>query len=114
MPNFRVPQLRLLSRSLYSKNAYVDVRSVEDSAEQMEKQYAKISNEILAEIMDENLLCEAVNSFNTKVNAICDLLFWEPTRDDIEDVEKFQLPTLRAQLAMLKKKYDKANHARKH
>ncbi|VDN22188.1 unnamed protein product [Cylicostephanus goldi] len=96
------------------ESVYTDLLFMGLDAEEMEKQYDDVLNKMLSEIEDENLLCGAVDHSNTKMNSIFDLLSREPTKENIENVEQFQLPALRAQLAILKEKYDEASHARKH
>ncbi|CAJ0593221.1 unnamed protein product [Cylicocyclus nassatus] len=94
-------------------SAYADVGFFDVGAQQMEK-YDEALNEMSAEIEDENLFCDAVDHFNAELKPICDLLSREPNQDNIRHVEKFQLPTLRTELAMLKKKYDEAYHVRRY
>ncbi|VDM70621.1 unnamed protein product, partial [Strongylus vulgaris] len=111
----KVRQLQQLSELLDPlESAYADVRFIDVDAEQIEKQYDDVLNELSAEIEDENLLCDSVDHFNAEMNSISDLLSREPSKENIENIEQFQIPALRAQLSMLKEKYDEANHARKH
>ncbi|ETN83934.1 hypothetical protein NECAME_01727 [Necator americanus] len=111
----KVRQLQELSELLDPlESAYADVRFIDVDAEQMEKQYDDVLNELSTEIEDENLLCDSVDHFNTEMNNICDLLAGNPSKENIENIEQFQIPALRAQLSMLKERHDEANHARKH
>ncbi|CAJ0593212.1 unnamed protein product [Cylicocyclus nassatus] len=108
----KLQQLSELHEPLESPRA--DVRFFDAGAQQMEKEYDEALNEMSAEIEDENLFCDAIDHFNAEMKPICDLLSREPNQDNIRHVEKFQLPTLRTELAMLKKKYDEAYHARRY
>lgn len=111
----KVRQLQQLSELLDPlESAYADVRFIDVDTEQMEKQYDDVLNELSAEIEDENLLCDSVDHFNTEMNALSDVLAGQPSKENIENIEQFQLPALRAQLSMLKERHDEANHARKH
>lgn len=111
----KVRRLQELSELLDPlESAYADVRFIDVDAEQTEKQYDDVLNELSAEIEDENLLCDSVDHFNTEMNSIRDLLAGQPNKENIENIEQFQIPALRAQLSMLKERHDEANHARKH
>ncbi|KAK6031321.1 hypothetical protein OSTOST_02532, partial [Ostertagia ostertagi] len=95
-------------------SAYADVRFIDVDAEQTVQQYDDVLNELSSEIEDESLLCDSVDHFITEMNAICESLAKQPTKETIENIEQFQIPALRAQLSMLQQKHDEANHGRKH
>ena len=95
-------------------SAYADVRFIDVDAEQTVQQYDDVLNELSSEIEDESLLCDSVDHFITEMNAICESLAKQPTKETIENIEQFQIPALRAQLQMLEQRHDEANHGRKH
>ncbi|VDK76754.1 unnamed protein product, partial [Cylicostephanus goldi] len=91
-----------------------DIRFIDVDTEQLEKQYDDVLSDLSSEIEEENLLCDSMDHFNNEINSISDQLSKEPTRENLENIEKFQVPALRAQLAMLKEKQDEAKNSRKH
>lgn len=111
----KVRRLQELSELLDPlESAYADVRFIDVDAEQTEKQYDDVLNELSTEIEDENLLCDSVDHFVTELNSICESLAKLPTKETIENIEQFQIPALQAQLSMLQQRHEEANHARKH
>ncbi|CAJ0593156.1 unnamed protein product [Cylicocyclus nassatus] len=109
----KVRKLQQLFNFLGPPTVYEDVQFI-DVVQQMEKEYDEALNEMSAEIEDENLLCKAVAHFSIQINSIFDQLYKERSQENIKNIEQFQLPALRAELAMSKGKYEEANHARKH
>ncbi|CAJ0593185.1 unnamed protein product [Cylicocyclus nassatus] len=113
---YKVRKLQQLSELLEPlESPRADARFFHISAQQLKKEYKEALNEMSAEIEDEYLRCDEIFHFNVETSSIiCDLLDRKPNQEIIENVGKFRLPALQAQLAALKKKYEEANHACKH
>ncbi|WKX89771.1 hypothetical protein Q1695_008985 [Nippostrongylus brasiliensis] len=111
----KVRRLQELSELLDPlESAYADVRFIDVDAEQTEKEYDDVLNELSTEIEDENLLCDSVDHFVTQLNSICESLAKQPSKETIENIEQFQIPALQARLSKLQERHEEANHARKH
>ncbi|KAJ1374422.1 CAMSAP CH domain [Parelaphostrongylus tenuis] len=113
--NNKVHKLKELSKRLDPlESAYADVRFIDVDVEQTEKQYNDLLNEMSTEIEDEKRLCDSVDHFINIINAICSLLKKQPTKDSLENLKRFQLPALQAELSVLQEKHNEANNTRKH
>ena len=96
------------------ESAYADMRFIDVDVEQTSKQYDDLLNELSTEIEDEKHLRDSVDHFINEMNSICSLLTEQPTKECVENIERFQLPALQAQLSMLQQRHNEANNTRKH
>ncbi|PIO57631.1 hypothetical protein TELCIR_20950, partial [Teladorsagia circumcincta] len=87
----KVRRLEELSELLDPLNStYADVRFIDADVEQTAQQYDDVLNELSSEIEDESLIHNFVDQFVSEMNAICESLAKEATKETIENIEQFQ------------------------
>ena len=111
----KIKNLQRLSELLDPlESAYADVRFFDVDAEQTQKQYDDLLNELMTELEDEKVLRDSTTHVQQEIAALEAMLNSSPTAENIKSIEEHQLPAVIAQLELLKSKASEAETARKH